>query len=183
MMPPKIELRSLKDHRRSEPVAISISKGMKWLCMVFFFFSLSSQAYATNQAIDLIRCCGQRITVEDASERQALMITCLMENQWIEAFDEKVATSHRILRFVEQGVLEITTIFSGGFAESEDATWEFITTEQGDFLSIVDPVLGESVLYKFKIDDLGIQLTESGHASESTLYYRAPIPSLNTYSY
>jgi hypothetical protein len=163
-------------------VAIFSIKRIKWLSVVVFLsLSLSVQTYSTTQVIELSFCCGQLNAAKDASEQRARLITCLMESQWIEEFDERVATAHRILRFVGQGTLEITTIFAGGFAESEEAKWDLSSTMHGYFLGIDDPVLGERIVYRLKMTDLGIQLTEPGRDGESTHYYRAPIPSLISY--
>ena len=180
-MHPKIKRFFYYDQSNLEQLVMFLIKRGKFLIMVLLFSSLSSQVYSTNQGIESNLCCGKDKLANNASAQQAMIIICLMENQWVEEFDDRVATSHRILRFLEQGALEITTIFEGGFAESEEAIWEFIKTEQGDFLGIDDPVLGERVLYQFKFTDLGIQLAETGQEGESTHFYRAPIPSLISY--
>ncbi len=145
---------------------------MKRLIPIFlicFLFTYSASAFQPNENKP---CCSTTV-VADSSPARCLTEADLIGGNWIEQIDTDVASTQRILVFNQSGQLDISTVFHGGYVETELTTWTLFYHNNHSYLSINDPVLGELVTYEVNATKKGIQLKEKGVDEALDFYYAA----------
>lgn len=133
-------------------------------CLLLCCIVYTTSAFQPN---DNKPCCDITKVTTTTPAESCLKTSDFVGGIWVEQVDTEIASAHRILKFNTEGHLDISTVFEGGFVESEVTNWKLFFQNGRSYLTIDDPVLGETITYMVSKKGEKLQLAELGLDDEA----------------